>query len=274
MHMPTYYAKVLIAVWILLALIDIACGHTSVTAILSAEDRFALGKMKYNNRDFLEAINEFEVVRLQFPGSTIADSAQYYLGECHYQQDEFLLAAEEYQTLRRNMPASSLVPLAQYKIALCYYNLSPKAPLDQSYTRRAIDEFQAFIEYYPNNELLKDAETKIVELNSKLAQKLFESGQLYLKMNNSKGALIYYDLVIEKYHDTPFAELALLGKVKALIARKRYDEAKSEIEKYFDKYPSSSNRRDAEMLQKDIEDHLKSKSAIILHMNTFEAQFT
>jgi len=180
-----------------LALISLSCGHSSVTAILNAEDRYALGKQKYLSHDYLEAINEFEVIRLQFPGSSIADSAQYYLGECHFQQEEFLLAAEEYQTLRRTMPASPLVPIAQYKIALCYFNLSPNSPLDQEYTTRAIDEFQTFIEYYPTNDLVKDAETKINDLNTKLARKLFETGQLYMKMSYYSAAISSYNLVMK-----------------------------------------------------------------------------
>ncbi len=263
MHHRLSTKTILTGLAVLLALLNITCGHSNVTTVLDAEGHFALGKKRFLDRDYLEAQSEFEVIRLQYPGSIIADSAQYYLGECHYYQDEFLLAAEEYQTLRRNMPASTLLPLAQYKIAMCYYNLSPKSSLDQSYTKRAIDEFQAFIEYYPTNELVKSAEDKIAELNTRLAKKIFESGVLYMKLNDYTAAAIYFNLVIEKYHDTPYAELAQLNKVKALMARRKYAEAKTELEKYFEKYPSTANRGDADALQKDIDEHLRSNSAVI-----------
>jgi outer membrane protein assembly factor BamD len=71
------------------------------------------------------------------------------------------------------------VPEAQYKLALSYYELSPRAPLDQQYTRKAIDEFQSFVEYYPNNPLVKDAAEKIRELNTRLAKKQYETAKLY-----------------------------------------------------------------------------------------------
>ena len=266
--------KILICFAALISLLDIMCGHTDVTAVLDAEGHFALGKKKFLDKDYLEAISEFEVIRLQYPGSVIADSAQYYLGECHFYQDEFLLAAEEYQTLRRNMPASPLVPLAQYKIAMCYYNLSPKSSLDQSYTKRAIDEFQTFIEYYPKSDLVKGAEEKITELNTKLAKKIFDSGILYMKLDDYASATLYFNLVIEKYHDTPYAELAQLNKVRTLVARKKYAEARTEIEKYFDKYPSTANRGDADALRKDIDDHLKSDSAVIDYSRLSGEQFS
>jgi outer membrane protein assembly factor BamD len=151
--------------------------------------------------------------------------------------------------------------MAQYKTALCYYQLAPQSLLDQKYTNRAIDEFQAFIEYYPTNDLAKDAAAKIQELNGRLARKDFETAELYMKLEYYRAAAYYYNGVFEKYHDTPYGEQALLGKVRALLARKHYDEAKPDIDKFFERYPNSQYKGDAESLQKEIQDNLKTKSA-------------
>src|SRR5207249_2589596 len=128
---------------------------------------------------------------LQYPGSGVADDAQYYLAESHFKREEYLLAAEEYQALNRNMPSSPFVPLAQYKTALCYYYLAPKSSLDQKYTAKAIDEFQSFIEYYPTHEMVPDAESKINELNTRLAKRLYDTAMLYMTMEYYKSATIY-----------------------------------------------------------------------------------
>jgi outer membrane protein assembly factor BamD len=236
------------------------CGSSAPQQNLSAEQRFQQGKLKFGKGDYLEAISDLEIIRLQFPGSKVADSAQYLLGESHFKMEEYLLAAEEYQALKRNMPASPLVPMAQYKVGLCYYSLSPKTPLDQTYTTRAIDEFQTFIEYNPKHELVPDAEGKIKELNGRLAKKGFEAATLYMKMGYFRAATNTFDNVIEKFHDTPYAEPALLGKVKALMARKKYDEAEPEIEKFLTRYPSSEHNDEAKALEQEIRDHLKTKS--------------
>ena len=45
-----------------------------------------------------------------------------------------------------------------------YYRLSPNFTLDQSYTRSAIKEFQAFIDFFPTDEQVLEAEKKINEL--------------------------------------------------------------------------------------------------------------
>ncbi|MBI1806363.1 MAG: outer membrane protein assembly factor BamD [Ignavibacteria bacterium] len=242
-----------------------SCGSSNVPQSLSAEERFDLGKKKFDNEDYLEAVAEFEIVKLQYPGSAVADDAQYYLAESHFKREEYLLAAEEYQTLIRNFRSSSLVPLAQYKTGLSYYYLSPKAPLEQKYTLRAIDELQSFIEYNPKHELVPDAEGKIKELDTRLAQKLYDTAVLYMKMEYFKSATVYYSTVVEKYHDTPYAEPALIGKVRSLVARKKYDEAKQDIDKFFEKYPNSRMKGEAESLRDEIEGHLKNKSAEVGH---------
>ena len=89
-------------------------------------------------------------------------------------------------------------------------------------------------------------------------------------MEYYKAASIYFGSVVEKFHDTPFAEGALLGKVKALIARKKYDEAKQEIDRFFEKYPNSELKIDADVLRTEIEDHLKSKSATAFFYRQYE----
>lgn len=248
---------------ILPAIVLLACASSDIVQNLTAEDRFALGKKKFDDGDYLEAINDFNVIKLQFPGSSVADDAQFYLGECHYNQDDFLIASEEFQTLKRSMPASPLVPMAQYKTALCFYNLSPPSSLDQRHTTRAIDEFQTFIEYYPTHELVHDAESKIVELNNRLARKLYDSGVLYLKMEYYKASTIYFNSVIDRYHDTQFAEPAYIGKARALNARKKYAEANEELEKFLQKFPNSSLKDDALALQREVQAHLKPPSSAL-----------
>jgi outer membrane protein assembly factor BamD len=244
---------------IIASLVVNSCGSSDIRQNVSAEERFELGKKKFTDGDYLDAIGEFEIVKLQFPGSSVADDAQFYLGESHYRQNEYLVAAEEYQALKRNMPASSLIPRAQFQIGMCFYNLSPESPLDQIHTRRAIDEFQTFIEYNPTDSLVRDAEAKIKELTTRLAKKLYDAAELYMRIEYYKSATGYYDLVVEKYHDTPYAEPAQLGKVKSLVLRKKYDDAKQEVDKFLQKYPESSSRDEARSIRNDIEERLKSK---------------
>lgn len=239
----------------------VSCSSKEVAAGLSAEERFQRAKALFDEGEYLEAIQEFNVITLQHPGSAVAAEAQYYLAEARFRRKEYLLAAYEFQTLRRNMPASTHVPEAMYKVGLCYYYLAPKSRLDQQYTRRAIEELQAFVEYYPTSEYAADATDKIRELTNRLARKDFETAELYARMDYTKSAIYYYDIVIEKYHDTEYAPLAYLAKIELLMGKKKYREAKAEITKFLEKYPNSVLRARADRLNAQIDEALKAEPA-------------
>lgn len=238
------------------------CSSKEVTSTLSAEERFQQAKALFDNGDYLEAANEFTIVTLQYPGSLVAGDAQFYLAECRYKRGEYLLASYEYQTLRRNMPASPRVPEAMYKLGLSYYNLSPKSRLDQQYTKKAIEELQAFIDYYPTSEFVSDASAKIQELTNRLAKKDYETARLYATMEYTKASLVYYDDVIEKYHDTDYAPLAYMEKTELLMSRKKFREAKTEITKFLAKYPNSVLRSRANTLNEQIDAELKKAQSV------------
>ena len=239
-----------------------SCGSSDVTKVLTAEERFEAGKQHFAEEDYLEAIHEFEIVKLQYGGSAVADDAQFYLGECRLMREEYLLGIEEFQSLVRGMSASVLVPAARYKIGLCYYLLSPRSTLDQQYTLHAIDEFQSFIEYYPADSLVGSADEKIREMNARLAQKDFETAELYKTLEYPGASLYYFNSVLEKYHDSRFAEPALLGKINVLIGKKQYNDARKEIGKFLEKYPRSESRGAVEGLRQEVETKLKEKSAM------------
>ena len=225
------------------------CGSSEQTSTLSADERFDKAKALFDKENYLEAINEFTIVTLQFQGSQHAADAQFYLGECRYRRGEYLLAAFEYGVLKKSYPASPRVPESQYKLAMSYYELSPRPSLDQQYTRKAIDEFQSFVEYYPSDPLAADATAKIRELDGKLAKKLYDAARQYVVLERYVAALRYFDDVIDQYHDTDWAPLAFLDKVELLINRKKYADAQTNLTRFLSRYPNSVLKSRADALQ-------------------------
>ena len=64
--------------------------------------------------------------------------------------------------------------------------------------------------------------------------------------------LWYFDVVLDRYHDSDYADDALLGKAAALRARHDYSAALDAIALFFQKYPASKLKTDAETLKSDI----------------------
>lgn len=225
---------------------------------MTPQQRFDYAMELYNEEDYEEAVNEFQALLLQYPGDVISDDAQFYLAMTRFKRGEYILAAYEFSKLIKNIPASEYVTDSQYFLAESYYELSPDYNLDQRYTRKAIEEYQAFIDFFPLDDRVKDAEAKINELNNKLARKEFQTAVIYEKMGYYTAALIYYESVLETYHDTPFAADALYSKIKLLIEREREQEAIAEINKFLKRYPEDSRYNEVEKLKDQIESQLSA----------------
>ena len=240
------------------AVLAAGCGSGEQTATLTADERFERAKALFDKEDYLEAINEFTIITLQLQGSQHAADAQFYLGDCRFNRGEYLLSAFEYGVMKRSYPASARVPEAQFKLAMSYYSISPRSSLDQQYTRKAIDEFQSFVEYYPSNPLAADAEARIKELDGKLAKKLYDAARQYVILERYTAALRYFDDVIDQYHDTDWAPLAFLDKVEVLIRRKKLSDAQTNLSRFLSRYPNSVLRGRADGLQERISNEVKN----------------
>ena len=202
-----------------LILIIFGCNSTDITTIQTAEELYKDATVQYKENDYLEAIEIYKELLLRFPASTIADEAQFYLAESRYKRNEFMLAALEYDYLIKTMPSSNFVDYARYKKAIAYYQLSPKYPLDQKYTVLALDELQNFIENTSNEKLKKDSEKRILIINHKLAQKIYESSLIYYHLHYYRSAITYCELLKEKYPDSNYIDDVLLIKAKSYFER-------------------------------------------------------
>lgn len=232
-----------------------ACSSSVDTSQFTPEEYFNYVMQLYNEEDYELAVNEFQNIILQYPASSVSDDAQFYLGMTYFKRSQFLLAAYEFSKLIRNIPASPFVPESQFMLAESYYQLSPPYPLEQSYTKKAIEEFQAFIDFFPSNPKVEEAERKIKELNNKLAEKEYNSAVIYQKMEYEYAAMKYYSYVTESFHDTKFAPLALYNKIKIELKKGLNNEALADISTFLSRYPNDPNAKELQ----EIESRLTSK---------------
>ncbi|MHB1051084.1 MAG: outer membrane protein assembly factor BamD [Bacteroidota bacterium] len=229
-----------------------SCAATQELESLPADVRYQRAKDLFDEEKYLEAIEEFKIVSVQYQGSEYADDAQFYLAESRFYRGEFILAAAEYDNLVRMMPTSPFASTARYKKALSHYRLSPKPQLDQKYSRYAVDDFQTFIEFSPNDSLVADAEAKISELTEKMARKIFDSGRLYYRMNYYRASISYFDKVISEYTDTPYADDAMVWKARSQSERKDFSGALATLDALPVKFPTSDVIEEADELRIEI----------------------
>ncbi|MCX6151842.1 MAG: outer membrane protein assembly factor BamD [Ignavibacteriales bacterium] len=225
------------------------CSSSINTTNLTADEYFKYAKTLFDDEDYLQCVQEFQSILLQFPGNAIADDAQYYLAESHFKKGEYILAAYEYSRLIKDMPASEYLPQAQFMLAQSYFELSPRYQLDQRYTKKAIEEFQAFIDFFPTNAKVAEAEKMIKDLNDKLAEKEFNTAVIYEKLEYWKASIYYYTVVTETYHDSKYCSQAMYNKIKLFANLNDNMNALKEISAFIQKFPTDSKAEEIKKLQ-------------------------
>lgn len=224
---------------------------------------FQKGIDKFEAKEYGDAAEIFETITRIGRGTNYAQDAQYYLAESYFNQSRYILSEAEYNRFTVFYPRDPKRQEVDFKKALSIYYQSPRYRLDQTATRRAIEEFQLFNSRYPNSEFVPESAEKINELREKLARKYFESAEFYLRTDQFKAATIYYDLVIDRYPESKWAEQALLKQIETYNAYadnsilskqvERYNLAITTYEKYIQLFPESSGRGKAESLRDEAE---------------------
>jgi len=197
--------------------------------LLDEQFYFNRGMQMMKKKDYIKAVTDFQTVVDSFSDKPIVDHAQFMLGEAHFMAEEYLTAAFEFERVYTDYPSSPFAPEAQYKKALCYYMESPDARLDQENTQLAIDEFYRFIDTYPTNDLVEEAQKKIAELQAKMAYKEYLNGETYRKLKIYDAAIFYYRWVIKEYPRTIWADYSRYRIAEVHFKKKEYELARERL---------------------------------------------
>ena len=184
-----------------------------------------MGLDNLDKEKYLQAQLDFKHIVIRGTGSDLGDDAQYYLGEAYFRNEEYLEAVAEYEKLTRRMGFSPFVEDARFKICEAYRIESPKYFHDQEYTEKALERYQEFLDDYPNSKYVNDVLASIEILREKMGLKLYETGILYMKMEEYESAKMTFERVVDHYYDTAVVHQARQGMVKALAQNRQIDEA-------------------------------------------------
>lgn len=159
-----------------------------------------------------KAIEMFEQVIKNGPYSQVAPLAQLKIGFAREKQHQWEGAVKAYQDLIRKYPKSDLADDAQFQIGYAYMMASKEADYDQTYPNRSIVGFQDYITKYPKSEKIEQANENLDRLRQEQARGLMKIAEFYDREKKFESALIYYNMVIQRY---PKAELTKRASARA-----------------------------------------------------------
>ncbi len=242
---------------ILMTALLVNCGRKSIHIEEDLTPNFNKAMEFFDRGKYLRASDEFNYIIMTDPGSKLANESQYYKGESLFQMKQYDEAWILFDHYTRSTNNIAKIEKSRYRICECTIYLTNSFQRDQKQTKRALDQLQMFLEDFPQSELTQEAEEAIGALRIKLAEKDYEVGRLYLKLEEYESALIYFRSVLNHYYDTDFADDARIGIIFTHILNKNRPGAKSYFHAEKNKFIKSEKCSEAESLIEDTTAGLK-----------------
>ena len=203
----------------------------------SPQEAYERGQELYERGKYERASQYFQGVFDFGRAHEWADDAQLQLARSFRGNREYILAASEYSRFAEIYRTDPRAGDAEFERAMTFFERSPGFELDQSSTERGIEVFNVFIQRFTDHDSVMVAVRRVDELREKLAYKQFFNAQLYERRGLFEAAGLSYEVVFDKYPDTPLADDALVGAIRC----------------YIDFSDQSVEQRQPERLQKSID---------------------
>lgn len=189
--------------WLLAGAALVACGPARPPDMLDPIGRFEWAVERFEEGSYGAAINGFTDFIIRDPLNPQVDSAQYLLGESYLRSGQELRAAQEFEQLASTRPNSPIADDAQFGTCRAYWRLSPSVPLEQEYTRRAVEECNRLLELFPGSPLRDQAREVVAEAQAKLAEKSYRIGRFYFDRELYESANIYFEKALAEGPNAP-----------------------------------------------------------------------
>ncbi len=227
--------------------------------ILKSNDyelKYTKAKEYYNEGEYYKSLPLFEELMSFYRMTDKGEDVYYYYANNQYALKEYYMASYYFKRFAKNYPNSPRAQECAFLAAICKKELSPEYNLDQSETYAAIDEFQLFMDRYPNSNLVDSCNSVIRTLRAKLEKKSYENAKLFYRMEKYRSAVIAFNSTLQSYPDTDYKEeiLFLIVKSNYLFASnsieskkvERYEETIKSYHKFVDSFGSSKWLKQAE----------------------------
>jgi outer membrane protein assembly factor BamD len=180
-----------------LALVAAACassGRNAVPPGTAQPDRYLYdrGNDALSRKKWLTAREFYKQVTETYTQSPIRPDAKLGIGDTYLGEgtaEALVLAIAEFQEFLSYYPTHPRADYAQYKLGYAHFRQMRSPQRDQTETRDAIREFEAFVGRYPNSRLMPDVKRDLREARDRLSTSEFEVGRFYYRIRWYPGAI-------------------------------------------------------------------------------------
>ena len=145
---------------------------------------FDRGTAELNAKKWIGAREFFKQVTETYTQSPYRPDAKLGIGDTYLGEgtsEALVLAINEFREFLSFYPTNGRADYAQYKLGMAHFRQMRAAQRDQTETREAIKEFDAFVARYPNSKLMPEVRAKLRDTRDRLSEADYQVGYFYYK---------------------------------------------------------------------------------------------
>lgn len=222
--------KIRILCALLFAVLLASCGeYNKVLKSRDAELKYTYAKKYFDEKKYGRTATLLDEIQTVYVGSPKEQEILFLLAQAYFYDKDYVTATTYYTRYYNKFPKGDYTELARFNSAYGLYLDSPDARLDQTSTMRSLNEFNNFLEYFPQSEKAPEAMNFVTKLQDKLAYKEFLAARLYYNLglymgNNYEACVVTSREALKSYPFSPFAE-----EFQILIVRAKFELAVNSI---------------------------------------------
>ena len=232
-------------------LLAAACGgeRTTVPAGTLDPDKllFERGSEALGRKRWITAREYFRQIVEGYPQSPYRAPAKLSLGDAYLGEntaESLVLALNEFREFLTFYPTHDRADYAQFKLAMAHHVQMAKPGRDQSETKEAIKEFEAFFERFPNSALATEARARYREARDRLSESEYRVGLFYYRSRWYPGAISRFKGVLKDDPQYSSRDAVYYHLGESLLQVKQDAEALPYFERLLTEFPKSDYREE------------------------------
>ena len=205
----------------------------------SDQDLLRSAESQLQRNQYEEARQNLQRLMNQYPDSDLVSAARLASAKALYLQRKYDEARAEYTRFLDLHPQHERADEAHYYLGMTYFRQSDTPDRDQSFTKKALDEFELLATQMPDSQYVPDARERSAVCRRKLAEKEVYVGTFYFTRGNYSAAAGRFSAMLAQYSGAGFDDQALYYLGESLWQLEQKVEARTAFQRLVADYSQS-----------------------------------
>ena len=220
--------------------------RTTVPAGTSEPDKFLFdkGTDALNKKKWITAREFFKQVTETYTASPFRPDAKLGIGDTYLGEgsaEALVLAINEFTEFLSFYPTNRRADYAQFKLGMAHFRQMRLPQRDQTETRAALREFDAFIARYPDSSLMAEGKARQRETRDRLSEADYQVGYFYYRQRWYPGAIDRFKQVLKDDPGFTGRDSVYFFLAESLVKVKKEAEALPYLEKLVQEFEKSEH---------------------------------